>query len=219
MADLSDVQAKAVLSIKARGTHITRAAYFDNYNLPRPIKVAVQLEGVAKLSAIMDDLMQSPIAAALPRRGLVEQLDECRDPQRPWSVVPAFIHAIEQLEPIVLIATEPLVFTNGDYQPANFLIQNNMLSGVDFEAAGFQDPMIGFAKYPIYDLHPLNKAGAVDAFRGVRGYSKQNFASRLALGCLMALQKEVSVVGGDEQECQYRAHILELLTHALSDAG
>ena len=97
---------------------------------------------------------------------------------------------------------------------------HTMLSGViDFEAADFQDPLIGFAKYPIYDLRPLNKAGAVDAFLRVRGYSNQDFASRLALGCLITLQKEVSVEGGDEQECHYRAHILELLTHALSDAG
>ena len=43
MADLSDVQARAVLSIKPRGARITRAAYFDNYNLPCPIKVDVQL--------------------------------------------------------------------------------------------------------------------------------------------------------------------------------
>jgi len=176
----------------------------------------VLLEGVTKLSAITDDFMQNPIAASLPRRDLLQQLGECSDSQRPWSGVPVFIHAIEQLEPIVRVVTEPLVFTNGDYQPANFLTQNNMLSGVvDFEAVGFQDPLIGFAKYPIYDLHPLNKAGAVDTFLRVRGYSNQDFASRLALGCLITLQKEVSVAGGDAQECHYRAHILDLLTHAL----
>jgi len=112
--------------------------------------------------------------------------------------------------------SEPLVFTNGDYQPANFLTEEGELSGVvDFELAALQDPLVGFAKYPIYDMYPLNGAGVVDDFLESCGYSWKDFAPRLALGCLITLQREIIVEGGDEHEHRYRERVITLLYHAL----
>ena len=296
--ELSDSQVKAILSIAPTGTTIVRVEYFDNYSLPCPIKVDVQLpdgstnsvvvriarhgsveiearllavltqldfpaprvlkgpstdpgtkqsftvlsllsgsnlqslaeasteginlakrlliEGITRLTGVTDELSRQPIAATLPHLDLLTQFETCHDPQGPWSNVPPFVLAVERLAPVLQAIGEPLVFTNGDYQPANFLAEGGELSGVvDFESAAFQDPLIGFAKYPIYDLHPLNGAGVVDDFLGVGGYNRQDFAPRLALGCLMTLQREISVEGGDEHEHQYRERVMMLLDHAL----
>jgi hypothetical protein len=66
---------------------------------------------------------------------------------------------------------------------------------LDFEAAKFEDRLIGFAKYLIYDLDPLNRAGLVREYLAHVGATTADFAPRLALGCLKTLQKEISPTG------------------------
>jgi len=174
------------------------------------------LEGIKRLTGVTAELAQQSIAATVPRLDLPAQLEKCHDPRRPWSDEPLFVRAVEKLAPVLQAISEPLVFTNGDYQPANFLAEKGELSGVvDFELAAFQDPLIGFAKYPIYDMYPLNGAGVVDDFLESRGFSRNDFAPRLALGCLITLQREIIVEGGDEHEHRYRERVITLLHNAL----
>ena len=98
----------------------------------------------------------------------------------------------------------PLVLSNGDYQPGNFLTQDGKITGyLDFESASFQDPMMGFVKYPIYDLLPLSRTDIVDIFLDKKGFSQKDFRMRLVLGCLKTLKKEVPVVGGNEETQEY----------------
>jgi len=130
--------------------------------------------------------------------------------------MPIFRRAAEVLRPVLDDIRTPLVFSNGDYQPANFLTDGRTVTGfVDFEVACFQDPLIGFAKYPIYDLHPMNGAGLVDDMLDSFGYSRRDFAPRLALGCLMTLQKEVAVHPATADGRSYREHVLTILCDAL----
>ena len=83
-----------------------------------------------------------------------------------------------------------------------------MTGFVDFEAACFQDPLIGFAKYPIYDIHPMNRAGLIDSMLESLGFSPRDFAPRLALGCLMTLQNEIPVRPATADERSYKDHVL-----------
>ena len=72
----------------------------------------------------------------------------------------------------------------GDLQPANFLAVRSgpgaaewTLSGfLDYEGGAFRDLLLGLAKYKTHDLHPLNKAGAVEAWLSANDVSAQTFA-------------------------------------------
>ncbi len=131
----------------------------------------------------------------------------------PWLREQVFLNAVAKLRPVLAEVPDPLVFTGGDYQPANFLTDGTRLTGfVDFENACYQDFLFGFAKYPIYDLHPMNKAGFVPFLLERTGVSRRDFDIRLALGCLVTLQEEIAVRGLHET---YRTHVLALLAEAL----
>ena len=69
----------------------------------------------------------------------------------------------------------------GDLQPANFLAVRKdhawTLSGfLDFENAAFRDVLLGLAKYKTHDLHPLNKAGAVESWLTANAIPAATFA-------------------------------------------
>lgn len=295
---LSSFEKEQVLSIFPRGTKIGGAHFFDNYNLPCPIKIKVKLlnkeeavvvlrktrhgkikteasllkalyklnlpvpvvlrgpkelflnaeeqisilsllpginlqvlsmglpedlrnskrlliEGIQKLHSLTNKISREPVAKSLPHERLIDQLRETQNPQKPWSSESVFREAVKKLEPVLKKITTPIIFTNGDYQPANFLTDKSKITGfVDFESACFQDPLIGIAKFPIYDLHPINKAGFVDDFLKANRFTKVDFAPRLALGCLMILQEEVPVKGGGKDVQKYRERVLGLLKGA-----
>lgn len=160
------------------------------------------------------DLARSPeLATQLPRITLLDRWQQIIDQGGPWLQNALFGNALEVLRPTLAAIETDLVFTNGDYQPANFLSDGEQVTGfVDFELASFQDYLFGFAKYPIYDLHPLNKGGMIDYLLAQKGVTFADFAPRLALGCLATLQREIAVTGGDEA---YRAHVLGRLAQAL----
>lgn len=174
------------------------------------------IEGISHLSEMTNTVITEPIGKSLPHYSLLSQLQSVTDKHLSWSQIPLFIKAIRLLEPLLQNIQTPLVFTNGDYQPANFLTDGMRVTGfVDFEYACFQDPLIGFAKYPIYDVHPMNKGGVVQDFLDAKSFTKDDFAPRLALGCLMTLQKEIPVNGGSEHDQRYRKHVLGLLENSM----
>jgi hypothetical protein len=86
---------------------------------------------------------------------------------------------------------------------------------LDFEEARFEDRLIGFAKYRIYDVAPLNFAGIVRDYIGYVRATPADFAPRLALGCLRTLQNEIAPTGGDRDMAAYRERVLDLLNKSL----
>jgi len=148
----------------------------------------------------------------VPTITLIQQWEMILAQGGPWLAEPSFLAKLHALRPRLAALTDAPVFTNGDYQPGNFLTDGEQITGfVDFEYASFQDYLYGFAKYPIYDLHPLNKGGIIEHLLAAQAIAFADFAPRLALGCLATLRREIPVRGGD---AGYRAHVLALLDRA-----
>jgi len=174
------------------------------------------IEAVARLHALTATVRNTSVAAELPSRDLWAEVRAVLDRGGPWPDEPVFRDAVRQLEPILRAIRTPLVFSNGDYQPGNFLSDGHALTGfVDFESACFEDPHYGFAKYLVYDMDPLNDAGLVEHYLAVNGLSQRDFAPRLAARCLWTLQREIPASGGSPGAQRYCEHVLGLLREAL----
>lgn len=172
------------------------------------------VEGAKKLADLTEELKADPRAQFLQTYTLSDQLAMIVRAAGPWVQEKTFADAVDALRPVLSGISDPPVFTGGDYQPANFLTDGKTLTGfVDFENSRYQDFLFGFAKYPIYDLHPLNKAGFVPFLLERTGVAPEHFDIRLAVGCLGTLQREIPVTGRDSE---YREHVLRLLAGALN---
>ena len=171
------------------------------------------IEAVSRLHELTEPLSEEEIAAELPHTTMMAELDDLMHGESPWVQERMFTDVIDRLRPVVASIQTPLRFSNGDYQPGNFLSDGKHLTGfVDFENARFEDPHIGFAKYRIYDIHPLNKAGLVEHYLRKHNLSEREFAPRMAVRCLWTLQREVPL---SEKNESYGTHILGLLAIAL----
>jgi hypothetical protein len=176
----------------------------------------ILLAGISRLSALTGPLSERLDGRGIPRRTLLEQFEVAANGASDWAGVSAFRSASEALRPVLGSIDTPLVFTNGDYQPGNFLTDGHTVTGfLDFEGACFQDPLIGFAKYPIYDLHPLNEGGLIEYMLMKFGYTKHDFAPRLALGCLTILRQETAAHVSPADDPSYREHVLALLSESV----
>jgi len=173
------------------------------------------VEAVLRLHRLTDRLIQG--GAPLPRKTLSSELLRLVQSGSLWAQDPVFAAAVSLLSPIVEAIDTPLVFSNGDYQPANFLSDGNRLTGfVDFEKACFEDPLLTWARYPAYNLDPLNRAGVVARFLSLGGFSQSDFAPRLALFCLRTLLTKTPVSEGTQAQHERREHVLSVLSDALS---
>lgn len=294
LVDLSQIEKRFILSTFPKGSAVEESHYFDNYNLPCPIKVRVKtkdegskfvvlrkvrhsddikdiemeakllgslaqydipvpkvlagskngmtvltfLEGenlqhysmnskahakkacklLLKALTILENVTEKISQDAgelLQRYTLLDELESTYN-KSPWNSEKVFKEAVDFLLPVLRQISTPLIFTNGDYQPANFLTDGKKIVGfIDFENAKLRDPLMGLAKYPVYDLHPLNKAGFVETYLQGRGFTEQQFFPRLALFCLITLQKEISVHPADKEEQKYQTRVLNLLQRSL----
>ena len=171
------------------------------------------IEGVGRLHAMTGRIARHPAGRFVPKGNLASHLETIVARGGPWMADPVFRRATERLRPVLEKIRTPLVFSNGDYQPGNFLSNAGRLSGfLDFEFAWFEDPLYGFAKFPIYDIYPMIKADVVRRFCRAAGYRREEFRPRLALGCLAILQREL---GAGVENRPYRAHLLKLLASSL----
>lgn len=180
----------------------------------RALGVAADLlvEGVRRLHALTARLARTSAGRFVPKGNLASHLETIVARGGPWMADPVFRGATERLRPVLEKIRTPLVFSNGDYQPGNFLAADGRLSGfLDFEFAWFEDPLYGFAKYPIYDIYPMIKTDVVRRFCRAAGYRTEEFRPRLALGCLAILQREIAT-GATHA---YRARVLRLLARSL----
>jgi aminoglycoside phosphotransferase (APT) family kinase protein len=179
--------------------------------------IGTVIEAVALLHGVTEALQQSPEAARLPRKTLLSELEFMRMRGGAWVETNLFHEAVRRLQPVLAQIEAPLVFSNGDYQPANFLSDGQKLTGiVDFEKACFEDPLLTFARYPVYDLRPLSRSALLDRYLDSRGLSARDFAPRVALFCLRTLQTKVPVAGGTPEQSARRRHVLALLHGSLA---
>jgi hypothetical protein len=170
------------------------------------------LEGARRLASLTRTLRATAQAGFVHTVTLHDQLQAVVSRGGPWLHGRQFGAAAEALHRVLDDMPDQTVFTCGDYQPGNFLTDGACVTGfLDFELACYQDFLFGFAKYPIYDIHPLNKSGLVSFVLEKERIPRREFDIRLALGCLITLQREIPVSGGD---AEYRDHVLGLLAAA-----
>lgn len=173
------------------------------------------ISALGTLESITETVDVQSSGNLLERRSLVMELDAIPK-DGPWKSEPLFLNSVSSLRPVLEQIDTPISFTNGDHQPANFLTDGERVTGfLDFEDACLRDPLMGIAKYPVYDLHPLNKAGFVDLYLDSRGFDQADFAPRLALMCLATLQGDIPVQPLSEGERQYQQHVLQLLDESI----
>ncbi len=178
---------------------------------------ALVIEAVSRLHAVTESVLQTPVGRNLRRRDLLTELQLITEARGEWPERPVFQEAARRLAPVLADIQEPLIFSNGDYQPENFLGDERGLTGIlDFEAACFEDPHYGFAIYPVYDIYPLYKAGFIQQYLQHAGLSEREFAPRLALRCLWKLQHGIEP---DNEHNGYRDYLLGLLSDSLEKMG
>src|SRR5262249_498448 len=123
------------------------------------------LEGVARLHEVTDMVEKSEAAAFFPRNTLEAEHAAIIAESEEWRGVGGVQRAVGVVGGALADAATPLVFSNGDYNPLNFLYDGQALCGmVDFEGACFENPHIGFAKFVIWSQDEYgwgagNKAG------------------------------------------------------------
>ena len=176
------------------------------------------VKAVLALMGASSFIAKHEVSKSLPHRSLQLELEEIKTSQSLWSKEPIFQRALQRIGGVLPGVTTPLVFSNGDYQPGNFLAKNGQITGfLDFESPSFQDPLMGFVKYPIYDLHPLAKTNVIETVPDALKFTKRDFFIRLALGCLKTLQSEIPVVSEEIDDLKYRERVLALLASALTE--
>lgn len=115
------------------------------------ITCKLALAGVERLHQLTDMVLQHRISATLPKRCLADEYESIRSSAGPWLSEVFFREALDTLECMIPQIAVPLVFTNGDYNPLNFLSRNGkLIAWIDFEHAGLEDPHIGFAKFVLW---------------------------------------------------------------------
>ena len=186
--------------------------------------IGLILQGVAMLHAIAEPLSREPIASQLPHCTLYDELQVIIARGGPWLKEPIFKQVVAALLPVISKIETPLAFSSGDYSQGNFLFEGERLSGIiDITSPCFEDPHIGMAMYWIYCWNPFDQAGIVERYMEQQRLSFADFAPRLALRCLRALQENLPVCGGEdvrdewdfESLADYRQRVLALLMRAM----
>jgi aminoglycoside phosphotransferase (APT) family kinase protein len=147
------------------------------------------VRAVIRLTEATEFMQKHEVSKIWPSVTLTEELQALDTKDNPWLRDLAYQEAFEALQQILPHIETRLEFSNGDWQPGNFLAPRGEITGfLDFESALFQDPQMGFVKYPIYDMYPLARTNLVQTFLAARGFSEEEFHHRLALGCLKTLR-------------------------------
>jgi len=207
----------AILSLLP-GENLQKLGMRSDEGLAQAKELLVQ--AVIILTSATDFIRKHEVSKIIPSISLTKELEDVGVKENPWFKEEVFQDAVQKLKSVLENITTPLVLSNGDYQPGNFLAQDGKITGfLDFESLSFQDPIMGFVKYPIYDLLPLSRTDIVKIFLDKKGFSEKDFNNRLALGCLKILKKEIPVSGGDEETQEYRNRVLNLLSKSIDSIG
>ena len=175
---------------------------------------------VARLHGLTEPLLREAVSQELPRHTLIAAYEGVLVRGGAWLDVPIFAEGLHRLRPLLQVINTPLVFSNGDYNPLNYLHEGEALTGwLDFSFACFEDPYIGLAKFIVWGFDTVGwgagvQAGLVQRHLYDRNVSRSEFAPRLILECLYRLQAETSLDG--EQDATYRQAVLRVLEESLS---
>jgi len=105
-------------------------------------------EAIERLHSLTERVMGLSVAEKLAQRTLEQELADVMARDSPWVATQLFQEAVDVLQHHLSRHQLPPVFSNGDYNPLNVLADDAGLTGwVDFEHAGFEDPLIGFPKF------------------------------------------------------------------------
>ncbi|MGN1346820.1 MAG: phosphotransferase family protein [Eubacteriales bacterium] len=168
----------------------------------------ITLEGVARYHALTPYLLENGADRFLPTVTLADELDAILARGGEWFEDPRFCAAVAEIEPKVRSIDVPLVFTNGDIHPGNFLQKDGALCGfIDFTHSSFKDPLYGFATYIAYDMKPFECI--IDAYLAQSGQTWEDFNLRLKLRILWVLQREVTRDG--DKDRPFRDDLLKFL--------
>jgi hypothetical protein len=160
--------------------------------------------------------------AILPAQTLHAELDDIAKRGRGWCEQAVFTNAIQRLRPILARIDTPLVFTNGNVNTWHCLCEDGRLTGLyNFRQSCFEDPLIGFAKFRLWENDrgwaPFKRVGIVERYLYSRNMTHSDFAPRVALRCLRELQQAEVPVAGEPSE--YRDRLLGLLGQSLRSLG
>jgi aminoglycoside phosphotransferase len=150
--------------------------------------------GVDTLHALTPRVLAHPIATRVPSITLESELQTITTRGGPWFDVPLFAEACALVQTTLPRFPSALVFSNGDYNPLNFLVDNDAISGwIDFEHACFEDPYIGFAKFVLwaddtYGWGAGAKVGLVERYLYEHQVAPAAFLARLVLRGLRHVQ-------------------------------
>lgn len=177
------------------------------------------LDSVDRLHELTEPLLKEKAADALPRTTLTNELGDIIDRGGQWLEDSVFARAVERLRPALQEQDTPLVFSTGNYNSWLLLHEGKQLTCFFlFRRARFEDPLVGFAKYRMWEgdvvgWGPFKHAGLIERYLYRHNLTQADFAPRLALRCLAELQNGVPVTGGDE--ASYREWLLRLIEDSL----
>ncbi len=209
-----DSPAKIVFSL-LNGTDLLRTCWDAT---PSGLDVVVKrtIEAIERVQGLSDAIEREPVGKLIPRHTLADEVNAVRDKGGAWLKHPLFAKSMAAIEPVVERTELPLVFSNGDYNPGNFLTDGKSVTGfVDFAWACFEDPHIGITKFWLDDWYPLNKVGIVEKYLYRNNLTRSDFAPRLMVRCLALLQAEHEVESTRADPS--RDAMLVLLEDALRD--
>lgn len=152
-------------------------------------------QAVDTLHDLTHKLKSHPIASVLPTVTLESELQTIRKRDNEWLNHPIFDEALALLQATIPRVSCPLVFSNGDYNPLNFLTVDDRITGwLDFEHACFEDPYIGFAKFILwadddYGWSTGIKSGLVERYLFKHNVTPSTFLVRLILRGLSYIQQ------------------------------
>ena len=201
------------------GIRLQDFALYPEEPLPRTKELAV--ESIKMLHKATDFMMASPAAPNLPRRTLYDEWAVEKEKAGSWKARADYTEALQQVEGSCRLAAErtPLVFSNGDYQPGNFLTDGEKITGLlDFEKAGFLDPLINVARYPVYGIEPLEGAGVTHAFCEANGFTPADLALRVVVFGLRTLRTKFAPDDSQARvRTEFRDQLLALIHRALHE--
>ena len=177
------------------------------------------LEGVAQLHHLTSRVQEVDAASLLPQNTLSAEYAATIAEAEEWRNIGIFQQAVEAVGGTLAEVATPLVFSNGDYNPLNFLCDGQALCGfVDFEGACFENPHIGFVKFLVWSRDEYGwgtgkKAGIVERYLYTRNVSRRAFAPILVLRCLRHLIREVSPA--DSKDMAAHEHIAQLIAEGV----
>ena len=178
------------------------------------------VQAVNSLHRLTDEVTALDTMNQIPQFTLASELQEVKSLSGEWMKVNTFRRAIDCLESKLGQVEDPHVFSNGDYNPLNFLYSGSSLTGfVDFENACFEHPLIGFVKFvvwsgDIYGWGTGKRVGLVERYLYSKNISRSEFAPIFILRSLRHLLRETNLT--DSESDNSKSHILKLVEQELS---